>query len=112
MTTTASTTQDTRTVDTSQLFAGDIVRAYGMRVRIEHVAVYERDSDSKVRSCVGTVLNPAAVKEEGFVPQSFLRCDGSECVRDEVREAHEAHGRDGECWTIQGNTLARWLVEA
>ena len=110
MTQTACTTQ-TRTVNTSELQVGDIVRTYGMRVRIAHIATYE--DRGTVWSCTGTVLNPDEVKATGLVPVSFLRCRArTEAVRPEVREAHATSHTDGACWTIQGNEVARWTVEA
>jgi hypothetical protein len=104
-------TASTRSANTSELQIGDIVRTYGMRVRVEHVATYE--DRGTVWSCAGTVLNPDEVKAAGFVPTSFLRCHArTEAVRPEVREAHVKSHDHGTCWTIQGNELARWHVEA
>jgi len=109
MTATASITQ-TRTVNTSELQVGDIVWTYGIRVRIEHVTTY--DDRGPVWSATGTVLNPDEVKAAGLVPPSFLYCYArTEAVRPEVREAHATSHDHGECWSIQGNELARWTVE-
>ena len=88
-----------------------------MRVRLDHVSSYEsngsnRDQYPTVWSFVGTVLNAAEVIENDPGMRGYLHCWGAtEAVRPEVRAAHQAHST-GECWTVQGNDLADWLVEA
>jgi hypothetical protein len=106
---TTSTTQ-TKSVNTSELQVGDIVWTHGMRVRVEHVATYDGDR-GPVWVATGTLLNLDEVKD--VIPAGFLHCFArTEAVRPEVRKAHAtSHGVEGECWTIQGNTLATWAVE-
>lgn len=96
----ASTTQ-TRTVKTSEIHVGDVVRTHGMRVRIDRIKAYEGSTGLPAASCTGTVLNLAEVLEEGYVPASFLRTRKSDGY---------AEDRD-DFWNVQGNDLAMWQVE-
>ncbi|MEV7512122.1 hypothetical protein AB0O57_29615 [Streptomyces sp. NPDC091201] len=84
----------------SELQAGDIVRVYGMRVRLDELSCPPYSSGGGlVYSWLGTVLNLAEVHHEVRVPRSFL-CEWS--GRTLVRE---------DAWTVQGNDLVRHAVE-
>src|SRR5258708_32722228 len=104
---------ETRTVKTSGIQVGDVVRAHGMRVRIDSIRVYadnqpERQRvkpDMPVYACLGTVINLDEVLAAGIVPPSFL-------TRDEWVERKGWTITRRDAWTVQGNDLARWNVEA
>jgi hypothetical protein len=95
---------DTRTVKTSEIQAGDIVRNYGMRLRVESVRRIE-DANSHggcFHAAISSCLNPDAVREAGVVPISWLK----DCRTSDHRDDHPEF-----CWHIQGNDLATWQVE-
>lgn len=98
---------ETRTVKSSEIQVGDVVREHGMRVRIDEIHTYPsgRESYPTVYACQGTVLNLDEVREAGIVPMSFLCTD----YRWVAGEGHVPARRDH--WNVQGNDLARWLVE-
>jgi hypothetical protein len=99
-------TEQTRTVKTSELKVGDIVRNYGMRIRINAITEHkdEKSHGGVFWSSDGQVLNLDEVREAGIVPMSWLRTerfvDGEGWVTDRV-----------DFWNVQGNDLATWQVE-
>ena len=98
-------TVTTRSVDTSQIRVGDVVLAYGMRVRIDEVREYDSSAiNGPAWHCPGTVLNLDEVLAAECVPPAFLRTE-----RWEDGQGWVTGRRD--YWVIQGNRLARWRVE-
>ena len=102
---------ETRTVKTSEIRVGDIVRNYGMRIRIDSITEYQpseldrrQGSVKPYWACLGTVINLDEVREAGVVPMSWLTTqkwvDGAGWTIDR---------RD--YWNVQGNDLASWQVE-
>ncbi|MEU5978485.1 hypothetical protein [Streptomyces sp. NPDC047315] len=90
----------TVTRKSSELRAGDIVRTYGMRVRLDALHCPPSGSgEHAVYSWSGTVLNLAEVLHEEFVPPSYLRTwAGRTVTRDDA-------------WTVQGSDLRMHAVE-
>lgn len=131
-----TTTQLLHDVPTQDLQAGDIVLAYGMRVRLDTLHsrhgghYFSRDGvtegkcsggsvpeiDDKaccvIYSWSGTVLNLDEVRDEGVVPVSWLRTE--KYVESEAygpgTGAGWATDRNDQ-WTVQGNFRATWTVE-
>jgi len=103
---------DTRTVKSSEIQVGDIVRAHGMRVRIDAIRVYSDNQperqrvtpDMPVYACQGTVINLDEVLAAGFVPAGFMTTDKWVHGQGWVIDRRNA-------WTVQGNDLALWNVE-
>ncbi|MGH3402851.1 MAG: hypothetical protein ACRDRJ_10180 [Streptosporangiaceae bacterium] len=102
----ADSSQQTRTIKSSEIRVGDVVRTHGMRVRIDRVREFEPvdgrgDKGMPGYACAGTVLNLAEVLANDWVPASFLQTrkgDGYAEDRDDL-------------WVVQGNDLASWQVE-
>lgn len=97
-----------KTVRSSELERGDVVREHGMRVRLDELATYESGQSAPydtVYSWRGTVLNLAEVHAAGIVPASFLWDD----FHYVTGEGHVPARRDA--WTVQGNDLATWRIE-
>lgn len=93
----------TERVPTSEIQPGDLVLTHGMRVRVSAPRTYT-DRDVTVYAFPGKVENLADVLAGGFILRSFLsesRWINGEGWRTELTGA----------WTIQGNDLARWVVE-
>jgi hypothetical protein len=94
-------------IPTSQIRVGDVVRAYGMRVRIDTIREYapEGSSGSDVAwSCQGTVLNLDEVRAAQLVPMGWL-------TRDKWVEGQGWAACRDDAWTVQGNDLATWDIE-
>jgi hypothetical protein len=96
--------EPTRTVKTGEIKVGDVVREHGMRVRIDSIKTYE-DRGLAACACRGTVLNLDEVLADKIVPASFLRTERREDGKGWVTDRRDA-------WTVQGNDLASWRVEA
>jgi hypothetical protein len=94
---------DTKTVKSSEIQVGDVVLNYGMRIRID--AIREYADPMPVYACDGTVLNLDEVKADGIVPMSWLCTD-----KWVERQGWVIDRRDR--WVVQGNDLARWVIEA
>lgn len=96
----------TENVNTSELRRGDVVLAYGMRVRVDEIHPYVPvGAETLSWSCSGTVLNLADVLAAKIVPPSFLQS----YKYDEDLPGFTVDRDDA--WTVQGSTLARWDVE-
>jgi hypothetical protein len=89
----------------SELRPGDVVGAWGMRVKLNEVSSTEdyqnaeglrrEGKDPRVFWSVGTVLNLEEVLNHGLVPRGWMGTD-----------------KDGNpTWQIQGNDRATWNVE-
>lgn len=97
-------------VTTSDLRSGDVVLTNGMRVLIEgepnEYDGYNSGERRTVYHWKGLVTNLEDVKEEQFIPISWLYPDkwvpGQGWNKD-----YSAKPR----WVVQGNELARWTVE-
>lgn len=82
---------------TAELRLGDIVLRHGLRVLLDtEPDVYE---DRTVWAYPGTILNPEAIAAN-HIPRSFT-------VSPYIGAPNVRHN----CWLIQGNRLATWLVE-
>jgi hypothetical protein len=97
----------TKTVKSSEIQVGDVVREHGMRVRIDGVTVHERQGSNglTVYSCKGTVINLDEVLAAKVIPAHFLTSDKWVAGQGWVIDRRDL-------WTVQGNDLARWNVEA
>jgi hypothetical protein len=97
---------------TSELSTGDVVNCHGMRCLIDRdvlVSTAHADSlgvgDGKTRYTLALVLNRDDVP--GSVVPVGWTADWKRNARDEALP-HDGEHR----WTIQGNDLATWAVEA
>jgi hypothetical protein len=100
-------TQTTKTVKTGEIKVGDIVLAYGMRVRIDAIKRHEDPSsyEGQFWSTDGTVLNLDEVREAQIVPMSWLTTEKWVEGRGWTVDRRDF-------WNVQGNDLATWAVEA
>jgi hypothetical protein len=94
---------DTEQVVTSQLRAGDVVLAHGMRIRLGEIKRYAETStyNGEFFSSRGTVLNMMEVAITGHVPTAWLQ-DQS------WLEGYGWYVSSRSRWTVQGNDLAMW----
>lgn len=90
-------------VTTDQLREGDIVREYGMRVRLDELTTFTNQGRT-VYSWRGTVLNLDEVLAEGRVSARFLAEHDWVPGKGWVKVRNDA-------WTIQGNAQVSWYVE-
>lgn len=91
--------------NTHGLQVGDVVLDHGMRLLIDQPLVQSKVHPVTERggACLWTnalVLNPAEVEAAGIVPSAWIWTDRNGQRMSEPR------------WTIQGNGLAGWTVEA
>lgn len=99
----------TVTLNTYELRAGMIVRVYGMRVLLDGKFYNCHQSRSDIEegrhAGVGfsncTILNNDDKSTYGTVPLSWRR----ELL------SNGYYGERTDCWTIQGNDYATWIVE-
>lgn len=103
----------TTTKLSSELVTGDIVLTHGMRVELLTKTAYPATPEAAALghdtaySHVGRVLNIAEVDAAGVVPISWRTED-----RPQFAGTPNASEVPGDRWTVQGNDLVRWEVEA
>ncbi len=88
----------------SELRQGDIVLQFGMRLLIDQEIKDYSGAYGQVYHTSAKVLNPEEVKEEAYVPWSWLFPD---VFKGGWRKDYDADPR----WDVQGNDNAFWHVE-
>lgn len=85
-------------VTTPELREGDIVCAYGMRIKLGERHIDPR-ADRDVVWFLGTILNVEEVDANGWVPRGWRTND------------RYPEFEPGTFWQVQGNELATWARE-